>query len=496
MVFLTVGTVDNDFSRLVEYVDRLVAEGKLEDVFGQIGPSRYTPENYQFHRFLSRTEMERKISEANLVIAHAGTGSANMSLTHSRKLIVVPRKAILGEHPDDHQEELAEYLRRKELALVAVDYDGLCRCIDTLSTWQPAFHDSDRRELPAVAILNSFLAKFTTASTDGREGSDLPKSKEPFRLTKARQKLTSIYYSVKPIIPRWVQITLRRLLMKVERQKYKSVWPILPGSETPPEEWPGWPAGKRFCVVLTHDVEFSGREERCLRILHQERELGFRSAFNFVPMRSSLTPQLETELNSNDFEIGVHGLFHDGKLFRTREFFESRASVINEYIRRWNATGFRAPAMHHNLKWIPELDVTYDASTFDTDPFEPQADGIGSIYPLFLQHEDAKKGFVELPYTLPQDHTLFVIMQERNIDIWKQKLDWIANSGGMALVNTHPDYMSFEDRRRRIDEYPASYYFELLEYMRTTHTDAYWNALPREVAAFIRATHEKIPLCK
>lgn len=52
-------------------------------------------------------------------------------------------------------------------------------------------------------------------------------------------------------------------------------------------------------------------------------------------------------------------------------------------------------------------------------------------------------GFVELPHSLVQDFTLFVILRERNIAIWRRKLDWIAERGGMALLKTHPDYMCF-----------------------------------------------------
>jgi hypothetical protein len=52
---------------------------------------------------------------------------------------------------------------------------------------------------------------------------------------------------------------------------------------------------------------------------------------------------------------------------------------------------------------------------------------------------------VELPYTLPQDFLLFVLMQEKNIDIWKKKLDWIADQGGMALFIAHPGYMQYLD---------------------------------------------------
>ena len=100
--------------------------------------------------------------------------------------------------------------------------------------------------------------------------------------------------------------------------------------------------------------------------------------------------------------------------------------------------------MHHNLEWIHDLDIEY-ASTFDTDPFEPQSDGVGTIFPFWVSGNSNQKGYVELPYTLPQDFTLFILMKEKNIDIWKQKLDWIAENGGMALVNTHPDYMNFDE---------------------------------------------------
>jgi len=65
------------------------------------------------------------------------------------------------------------------------------------------------------------------------------------------------------------------------------------------------------------------------------------------------------------------------------------------------------------------------------------------------------KGFVELPHTLPQDFTLFVLMKERNIDIWKKKIDWIIEKGGMALSITHPDYMNFSDTDPAQKEYPA-----------------------------------------
>jgi hypothetical protein len=91
---------------------------------------------------------------------------------------------------------------------------------------------------------------------------------------------------------------------------------------------------------------------------------------------------------------------------------------------------------------------------------------------------------VELPYTLPQDFTLFILMKEKNIDIWKKKLDWIVEKGGMVLLITHPDYMNGQKKKCGIEEYPMEFYEEFLDYVRTKYGDQYWNPLPKEMARF------------
>jgi len=182
----------------------------------------------------------------------------------------------------------------------------------------------------------------------------------------------------------------------------------------------------------------------------------------------------------------VHGLNHDGKLYRSKEIFEKRATQINRYLRDWGAVGFRSPSMHFNLDWIHDLNIKYDASTFDTDPFEPQPDGVTTIFPFWVDGDSNQGGYVELPYTIPQDFTLFVLWRERNINIWKQKLDWIADSGGMALLLTHPDYINFDAHKPNLEEYPVEYYIELLDYIKNKYERQYWHVLPKDIACFFK----------
>jgi peptidoglycan/xylan/chitin deacetylase (PgdA/CDA1 family) len=255
-------------------------------------------------------------------------------------------------------------------------------------------------------------------------------------------------------------------------------------AKDPPEGWTGWPENKRFALVLTHDVETAKGRDKCRLLMELEKNLGFRSSFNFVPRRYNVQADLRDALTKDGFEVGVHGLYHDGRYFESREEFTKRAVEINSYLKEWGSMGFRSPSMIRNLDWIHELNIEYDASTFDTDPFEPQPNGVGTIFPFWVQQRSSQKGYVELPYTLPQDFTLFILMKEINIDIWKKKLDWIVLNGGMALIITHPDYMNFDRKNLSVEEYPAEFYKEFLQYVKSKYDDHFWGVLPKDISRF------------
>jgi glycosyltransferase involved in cell wall biosynthesis/peptidoglycan/xylan/chitin deacetylase (PgdA/CDA1 family) len=291
-------------------------------------------------------------------------------------------------------------------------------------------------------------------------------------------------------MPWRLRLALRRWRANRRRRAFADVWPIDQKASTTPPRWPGWPDGKRFALVLTHDVEGTKGLSRVERLMNLELKHGFHSCFNFVPEGEYRVPDAVREmLNHAGFEVGIHGLEHDGKLYSSKAGFAAKASRIREYKRQWNVSGFRSPLMQHNLQWLHALNVEYDSSTFDTDPFEPEPDGMGTIFPFWVPGPNGS-GFVELPYTLVQDLTLFEVLRERNIEIWKRKVDWVAEHGGMVLLNTHPDYMCFNGKPAR-DESPVSNYEELLRYMREKYEGSYWAALPREVAQYYR---DRVPL--
>lgn len=297
-----------------------------------------------------------------------------------------------------------------------------------------------------------------------------------------------LYYRVKPALPRPLIVRLRRLHgSSVENGDSRLGWPVedryarfLWTAARGAMELAGlsearfvyfWPWGYPFALVLTHDIETAEGQAFVPAVAELEERLGLRSAFNFVAERYRVDRGLVHDLQERGFEVGVHGLKHDGRLFDSRRKFERRAQKINEHLADLGAVGFRSPLTHRNPEWMQSLAVEYDCSFFDTDPFEPMPGGTMSLWPFIIG------GFVELPYTLPQDFTLTEVLGERSPRIWLEKADFIARSHGMALLITHPDYLR--------DPAYLRMYQEFLESM--CGRGGFWHALPRDVAAWWRS---------
>ena len=127
MIFVTVGTHEQPFDRLVEKMDKLVADGVIrEPVMIQTGYSTYEPKHCTFQKLLPYPEMERYIREARIIITHGGPASFISALQVGRIPIVVPRKSELNEHVNDHQVEFSRAVaQRKNNILVAEDMQQL-----------------------------------------------------------------------------------------------------------------------------------------------------------------------------------------------------------------------------------------------------------------------------------------------------------------------------------------------------------------------------------
>lgn len=297
-----------------------------------------------------------------------------------------------------------------------------------------------------------------------------------------KKKLMQLYYGLRPFMPRSVQLALRRVYAKKQAQTAFPRWPIEPLlveraerelAERIRQSTEGrvplinyWPGTARAAVALTHDVEWGEGIRNIPRVRALEKRYGVVSSWNFVAERYPLDMELFKVLEREGCEIGLHGVYHDGKKFSSRAIFDERLPKINAYLQQWGAVGFRSPATHRNPDWMPEIAAEYDSSFPDTDPFEPQSGGCCSIFPFFLG------AMVELPITLVQDHTLIEILKEKDIRLWKEKAAWIIGHHGLVNIIIHPDYM--------VTDRNLGYYEEFLRFI--TQQENLWLALPREIA--------------
>lgn len=126
MIFVTLGSQKFQFNRLLKAVDELIEKGEMQDeVFAQTGYSDYEPVRYQFKQFLDRNEFAEKTGKADIVITHGGTGAIIGAVKQRKKVIAVPRRAMYGEHVDDHQLQLVEQFKELNLILECDDCEQL-----------------------------------------------------------------------------------------------------------------------------------------------------------------------------------------------------------------------------------------------------------------------------------------------------------------------------------------------------------------------------------
>ncbi len=129
MIFVTVGTMF-PFDRLIAAMDAWAAAHPGEEALAQIGNGRLEPAHMRWVRRLGPAEYGAAIEGAGLIVAHAGIGSVVSAGEHGRPVVLLPRRAGLGEHSNDHQLDTALRLHGRPGVFVAEDETRLAACIE------------------------------------------------------------------------------------------------------------------------------------------------------------------------------------------------------------------------------------------------------------------------------------------------------------------------------------------------------------------------------
>ncbi len=135
MIFVTVGTHEQPFNRLIKKVDDLVADGTIQEkVVMQTGFSTYKPKHCEAHKMMSYEEMQQTLKDARIVITHGGPSSFIEALRFGKVPIVVPRQEKYYEHVNNHQVEFTKLIAQKMNNIVPVyDINELSAILDNYS---------------------------------------------------------------------------------------------------------------------------------------------------------------------------------------------------------------------------------------------------------------------------------------------------------------------------------------------------------------------------
>ncbi|MGA3300852.1 MAG: hypothetical protein ABSD87_12235 [Candidatus Acidiferrales bacterium] len=272
------------------------------------------------------------------------------------------------------------------------------------------------------------------------------------------------------LFPRWpVDFTVDTLHERILRLSMQAN-----GIQRMPFIW-FWPNGAPNALIVTHDVETAAGRDFTRELIDLDEAHGIRASFQVIPEKRYEVPDEYVALiRSRGFEFNIHDLNHDGQLYQERQLFLQRSKKINSYVKKFATNGFRAGVMYRNLDWYDAYEMSYDMSMPNVAHLEPQRGGCCTVFPYFVGK------ILEIPLTTCQDYSLFQILNDYSIDLWKQQLALLRKRNGLMSFIAHPDYL--------IDAGARKVYESLLQYLQQmVQREKIWMALPGEVDQWWRA---------
>ena len=270
--------------------------------------------------------------------------------------------------------------------------------------------------------------------------------------TREEQLARRLYYLVRPILRLGLRSRLQKYYLRNWRRLRFPNWPVdttvdllmkkllalaamAAGVDSVPFIW-FWPNGHSACSIMTHDVEAESGKQFCSTIMDIDEEFNIPASFQIVPERRyDVTDVYIAGLKARGFEVNVQDLCHDGLLFSHYEKFKEKAEKINHYGRKFGAVGFRSAVLYRNQDWFDHLHFEYDMSVPNVAHLDPQRGGCCTVMPYFIGR------MLELPVTTTQDHSLWHILNDYSIDLWRRQMDLIREQNGLISFIVHPDYL-------------------------------------------------------
>jgi len=156
MIFVTLGTQDKSFARLLEAIDREIEKGNIKDrVVVQAGLTKYESDNMEILDLISDKEFDEYIEASDLIITHGGAGSILTAIKKNKKVIAAARLARYKEHTNDHQKQIVSEFAQKGYILELRDFNKLGKMIDKSKTFKPKKFESNTENM--IKLIKDYI---------------------------------------------------------------------------------------------------------------------------------------------------------------------------------------------------------------------------------------------------------------------------------------------------------------------------------------------------
>ena len=158
MIFVTLGTQDKSFTRLLEAIDREIDNGTIkEKVIVQAGLTKYKSKNMEIFDLVPADKFEKYIDKASLIITHGGAGSILTAIKHGKKVIAAARLAKYKEHTNDHQKQIVKEFSKDGYILELRDFNKLGKLIEKSKTFIPKKFESNTKNM--ISLIENYIDK-------------------------------------------------------------------------------------------------------------------------------------------------------------------------------------------------------------------------------------------------------------------------------------------------------------------------------------------------
>lgn len=138
MIFVTLGTQDKEFTRLLDAIEKEIKKGNIKQkVVVQAGYTKYTSDNMKILKLIPMEEFDKYIKECDLLITHSGVGSIMTGLKNNKKIIAAARLKKYNEHTNDHQIQIGKEFEKQGYIMYLDDFDDLGKVLKDIKNFKP-----------------------------------------------------------------------------------------------------------------------------------------------------------------------------------------------------------------------------------------------------------------------------------------------------------------------------------------------------------------------